>query len=163
MPNARAFDNINAEAGHTIKGSAVMGFIENPEQCLEDVAGDLRTMGCSIFYKKCQEVDTISTQILIGIPNTIEEEVIKNTLDEKLMEIEQALLTSDTNFKLTREQSKNWVRFAVVSNYPMGMPWGGIKEKKQKQGTTSACLAYGLHVHQPNYKWLKTLLAHAKE
>ena len=120
-------------------------------------------MGCSIFYKKCQEVDTISTQILIGVPNTIEEEVIKNTLDKKLMEIEQALLTSDTNYKLTQEQSKNWVRFAVVRDYPMGMPWEGIEEKKQKQGTTSARLAYGLHVHQPDYERLKTLLAHAKE
>jgi hypothetical protein len=147
VPNARAFDNINAEAGCTIKDSAVMGFTENPEQCLEDTAGDLRMMGCSIFYKKCQEVDTISNQILIGVPNTIEEEVIKNTLNEKLMEIEQDLLTSDTNYKLTREQSKNWVRFAVVRDYPMGMPWEGIEEKKQKQGTSRACLAYGLHVH----------------
>ncbi len=121
-----------------IKGSAVMGFTENPEQCLEDAAGDLRMMGCSIFYKKCQEVDTISTQILIGVPNTIEEEVIKNTLDKKLMEIEQDLLTTDTAYKLTHEQSKNWIRFTVVREYPMGMPWEGIEEKKQKQGTTSA-------------------------
>jgi hypothetical protein len=146
-----------------IKGSAVMGFTKNPKQCLEDAAGDLQSMGCLIFYKKCQEVDTISTQILIGVPNTIEEEVIKNTLDKKLMEIEQDLLTTDTAYKLTREQSKNWIRFAVVREYPMGMPWEGIEEKKQKQGTTSACLACGLHVHRPDYKCLKTLLAHAKE
>jgi hypothetical protein len=59
VPNARAFDNINAEAGRTIMGSAVMGFTGNPEQCLEDAAGNLRMMGCLIFYKKCQEVDTI--------------------------------------------------------------------------------------------------------
>jgi hypothetical protein len=52
VPNARTFDNINAEAGRTIKGSAVMGFTENPEQCLEDAAGDLRMMGCSIFLQK---------------------------------------------------------------------------------------------------------------
>jgi hypothetical protein len=45
----------------------------------------------------------------------------------------------------------------------MGMPWERIEEKKQKQGTTSARLAYGLHVHRPNYERLKTLLAHAKE
>jgi hypothetical protein len=45
----------------------------------------------------------------------------------------------------------------------MGMPWEGIKEKKQKQRTSSACLAYGLHVHQPNYERLKTLLGHTKE
>ncbi len=52
VPNARAFDNINAEAGHTIKGLAVMGFPENPKQCLDKAAGDLQTMGCSIFLQK---------------------------------------------------------------------------------------------------------------
>jgi hypothetical protein len=50
-----------------------MGFMENPEQCLEEAAGDLRAMGCAIFYKKCQEVDTVTSQILIGMPNMIKE------------------------------------------------------------------------------------------
>jgi hypothetical protein len=88
-------------------------------------------------------VDTISTQILIGVPNTIEEKAIKNTLDKKLLEIEQDLLTTDTAYKLTREQSKNWIRFAVVREYPMGMPWEGIEEKKQKQGTTRCGASLG--------------------
>jgi hypothetical protein len=44
MPNPRAFDNINADAGQTIKGSAVMGFSDDPKHCLEEAAGDLRTM-----------------------------------------------------------------------------------------------------------------------
>jgi hypothetical protein len=60
-------------------------------------------MGCSIFYKKGQEVDTVSSQILIGVPNTIEEEVIKVMLDEELTKIEQTLLTTDKSYKLTRE------------------------------------------------------------
>ncbi len=54
-----------------IKGSAVMGFSLNPNECLDDAAGDLRMMGCSLFYKKCQEVDTVSKLILLGVPNPI--------------------------------------------------------------------------------------------
>jgi hypothetical protein len=56
------------------------------------------------------------------------------------------------------EQSKNWVKYMVVSEFPAGMPWEGMEEKKQKQGTTNTRLAYILHVYQANYKWMKTLL-----
>ncbi len=44
------------------------------------------------------------------------------------------MLTTDTAYKLTREQSKNWIRFAVVREYPMGMPWEGIEEKSKSKG-----------------------------
>jgi hypothetical protein len=44
-------------------------------------------MGCTIFYNRCQEVDTMTSQILIGAPNTIEEVVIKQTMDEELKTI----------------------------------------------------------------------------
>ncbi len=55
IPNPRAFNNVIADGGRVIKGSAIMGFMENPQQqCLKDAAGDLRMMGCGIFYKKCQ-------------------------------------------------------------------------------------------------------------
>ncbi len=43
------------------------------------------------------------------------------------------------------------------------MPWEGAEEKKQTQGTNNARLAYVLHVYQPDYKRMKTLLAYAKE
>jgi hypothetical protein len=43
------------------------------------------------------------------------------------------------------------------------MPWEGAEEKKQKQGTNNACQVYVLHVHEPDYTWMKTLLAHAKD
>jgi hypothetical protein len=52
--NPRAFNNVNADGGRVIKGLAIMGFRENPQQCLKDAVGDLRMMGCAIFYKKCQ-------------------------------------------------------------------------------------------------------------
>jgi hypothetical protein len=163
VPNSRAFDNINADGGRTIKGSAIMGFMGNPEQCLDKVAGDLCMMGCTIYYKKCQEMDTMTSQILIGVPNTIKEEIIKQTLDEELKNIKQILLKNDKEYKLTREQSNNWIRYVVMIDFPAGMPWEGTEEKKQKQGTSNPRLAYGLHVHRPDYERLKSLLAYAKD
>jgi hypothetical protein len=120
-------------------------------------------MGCAIFYKKCQEVDTVATQILIGAPNTMEEEINKQTMDKKLKVLEKKLLLTDKNYQLMREQFKNWVKYAVVREFPMGMPWEGTEEKKQKQGTNNARLTYILRVYQPNCKQMKTLLAYAKE
>ncbi len=153
IPNPRAFDNVNANGGRVIKGLAIMGLTENSQQCLEDAAGDLRMMGCSFFYKKkCQEVDTVTSQILIGTPNTIEEDILKQTMDEELKAIEKKLLLNDKNYKRTREQSKNWIRYAVVKDFPVGMPWEGLAEKKQKQGTSNTWLAYVLHVHQSHHR-----------
>ncbi len=60
IPNPMAFSNVSQEGGRVITGSAVMGFSLNPKECLDDAAGDLQMMGCLLFYKKCQEVDTVS-------------------------------------------------------------------------------------------------------
>jgi hypothetical protein len=95
IPNPRAFDNGNAIGGRIIKGLAIMGFTENLQQCLKDTVGDLRMMGCAIFYKKCQEVNTVTSQILISMPNTIKEDIIKQTMDEELKVIEKKLLLTD--------------------------------------------------------------------
>ena len=88
-----------------------------------------------------QEVDTVTSQILIGAPNTIKEEIIKQTLDKELKNIKQILLKNDKEYKLTREQSNNWIRYAVMRDFPAGMPWEGTEGKKQKQGTSNARLA----------------------
>ena len=42
--------------------------------------------------KKCQEVDMVPKLILLGVPNSIEEDVIKDTLDKVLSELECTLL-----------------------------------------------------------------------
>ena len=107
IPNQMAFSNVNQDNGRVIKGSAIMGFSTNPKNCLEDVAGDLQTMGCSLFYKKCQEVDTVAKIILLGVPNSIEEGVIKDTLDTVLLELEPRLLKTDSKYKLTKDQRQN--------------------------------------------------------
>jgi hypothetical protein len=86
IPNPMAFLNISQDGGRMIKGSAVMGFSLNPKECLDDAAGDLRMMGCSLFYKKCQEVDTVSKLILLGVLNSIKEDAIKDTLDKVLVD-----------------------------------------------------------------------------
>ncbi len=70
IPNPMAFLNVTQEGGRVIKGSAVMGFLLDPKECLNDAAGDLQMMGCSLFYKKMSggghglEIDpTGSTQL----------------------------------------------------------------------------------------------------
>ena len=50
IPNERAFDNVNQEGGRAIRGSAVIGFSLDPQKCLEEAAGDLRHMGCAIYF-----------------------------------------------------------------------------------------------------------------
>ncbi len=66
------------------------------------------------FLQKVQEVGTVATQVLIGAPNTIKENIIKQTMDKELKVLEQKLLLMNKNYKLTRSQSKKWITYAVV-------------------------------------------------
>ncbi len=103
IPNERAFSSVNQEGGRVIEGSAIMGFSLDPRKCLDKAAGDLRHMGCAIFYKQCQEVNTIARQILLRAPNTIEEESIKQTLDDDLKQVEhKLLLDNNIEYKTTK-------------------------------------------------------------
>ncbi len=52
-------------------------------------------MGCTIYFKQCQEVNTVARLLLLGAPNTIEEEVIKRTIDKELQQIEQRLIADN--------------------------------------------------------------------
>jgi hypothetical protein len=71
-------------------------------------------MGCSLFYEKCQEVDTVSKLILLGVPNSIEAEVIQRTLKKVLVDLECTLLDTDSEYKLTKEQCQNCIKYAVT-------------------------------------------------
>jgi len=164
IPSDRAFDSVNQEGGRAIRGSAVMGFSTDPQRCLEEAAGDLRHMGCAIFFKQCQEVNTVARQLLLGAPNTIEEEVIKNTFDEELKAVELRLVQdNNAEYRFSQRRLSQWIKYAVVREFPAGMPWEGAEEKKQKLGTNNARLAYVLHVHEPDYVRMQTLLSFAKE
>jgi len=163
IPNQMVFSNVNQDHGRVIKGSAIMGFSNNPKNCLDDAAGDLRTMGCSFFYKKCQEVDTVSKLILLGVPNSIEEDVMKDTLDKVLSELECTLLQTDSKYKLTKDQKANWINYTVNREFPPGMPWEDAEEKKKKQGGNNTGLAYVLQVYQPDYDRIIKLCHMAKQ
>jgi hypothetical protein len=164
IPNKRAINSVNQDGKRAIKGSAVMGFSVNPQKCLEEAAGDLRHMGCAIFYKQCQEVSTVAQQILLGAPNTIKENIIKQTLDKEIKLVEQKLLLeNNSEYKPPQQCQSKWLKYAVIREFPAGMPWEGAEEKKQKQGTNNARLVYVLHVHKLDYARIKTLLAYAKE
>jgi hypothetical protein len=141
IPNPTAFSDVTQEGGRVIKGSTVMGSSLDPKECLDDAAGDLGMMGCSLFYKKCQEVDTVLKLILLGVPNSIKEDVIKGTLDKVLVNLECMLLDTDSKYKLTKDQRQNWIKYAVTKEFPPGMPWEDAEEKKKKQGNNNAWLA----------------------
>jgi hypothetical protein len=163
IPSQMAFLTVTQDNGKVIKGSAIMGFSINPKNCLDDAAGYLRTMGCSLFYKKCQEVDTVSKLILLGVPNSIEEDVIKDTLDKVLSELECTLLQTDSEYKLTKDQCQNWINYAVNRDFPPGMPWEDTEGEKKKQGGNNARLAYVLQVYQPDYDQISKLCHMAKQ
>jgi hypothetical protein len=98
IPNPRTFNNVSQDGGRVIKGLTIMGFVDNLQRCLDNAAGNLRMTGCTIFYEKRQEVDTVAIQILVGVPNTIKEDVIKQTMDEKLKILEK---NSNSSTKIT--------------------------------------------------------------
>jgi hypothetical protein len=87
-----------------VKGSGIMGYELNPQQCLEEASGDLRSMGCSIFFKKCQEVNTVSNFVFLGGPNSISEDTVKETMDEVLQKLEEELIKENKEYKLTARQ-----------------------------------------------------------
>jgi hypothetical protein len=62
-------------------------------------------------------------------------------------------LISENNaeYKYPQRQLSQWLKYAVVREFPAGMPWEGAEEKKQKQGTNNACLVYVLHVYEKDY------------
>ncbi len=62
-------------------------------------------MGCAIYFKQCQEVNTVARQLLLGAPNTIEEEVIRSTLDDELKLVELRLVKeNNAEYKYSKHQ-----------------------------------------------------------
>jgi hypothetical protein len=87
----------------------------------------------------------LSKLILLGVPNSIKEDVIKDTLDKVLSELECTLLQTDSEYKLSKDQKANWIN------------WEDAEEKKKKQGSNNARL------DQPNYDRISKLCHIAKQ
>jgi hypothetical protein len=90
-------------------------------------------MGCSIFFKKCQEVDTVSNHIFLGVPNSISEETVKETVDVVLQELEAELIKNDKGYNIPVGQKGKWIKYEITKEYPGGMPWEDQEEKKKKK------------------------------
>jgi len=163
IPNNNSFSNVQQENGRVVKGSGIMGFKLDPQQCLEEASGDLRAMGCSIFLKKCQEVDTVSNFVFLGVPNSIPKDTVKEIVDGVLQKLEDELIQEDQDYKLTGRQKEQWINYAITKEYPGGMPWEDQAEKKKKlQAANSSRLAFVFHVHRPDEQRLAHLLRTTK-
>jgi hypothetical protein len=162
IPNPQAFLPITQDGGRVIKGSGIISFKGDIQTCLEEAAGDLRMLNCSIFYKECQEVNTIAKLMLLGAPNSINEKQILNVMDAELKELTKEE-QNDPKSPVNCFNEREWVKYAITKEYPLGMPWKGTKEKKQKLGTSGARLVYIIQVYQPDYEQVRTLLHIAKQ
>ena len=96
IPSMGAFNGIKTEESRTIKGSAVMGFNDDPKAILDEAEGDLRAMGCAIFWKLCQEINAVSTMVFLGIPSSTEASVVKKKVEseKKLIESNPGIFPS---------------------------------------------------------------------
>ncbi len=130
ISNARAFDNINGRTND--KKICDNGVYKQPRAVPGRSSRGSTHNGMRNVLKKCQEVDTVTSLILISVPNTIEEDVIQQTMDDKLKRMEQSLIQNNKKYKLTIEQLSNWIKYAVAKDFLLGMPWEGTKKKKQK-------------------------------
>ncbi len=157
IPNPAAFSPFPQDGRQVIKGSGIMGFQGDLQVCLEEADRDLCMFNCNIFYKICQEVDIIVKVILLGVPESIDEKQIQTTMDKELQELEQDK-KNDHMLSVTRYDARTWIKYAITKEYPPGMPWEGIKEKKQKQGTSGERMAFMLHLYQPDYERMKNLV-----
>ncbi len=108
-------------------------------------------------------MDTVSKLILLGVSNSIKEDAIKDTLDKVLVDLQSTLLQTDSEYKLTKDQRQNWIKYAVIREFLPGMPWKDAEEKKKKQGNNNARLAYVLQVYQPDYEQISNLCRMAKQ
>ncbi len=163
IPNPQAFLPVTQDRERVIKGSGIMGFKGDPQTCLDEAGGDLRMLNCSIFYKRCQEVDTNVKLMLLVVPiSSIHNKQIQKIMDRELIELE-IKERKDPKSPVKRYDMREWVKYTITREYPPGMPWKDIEEKKQKMGTSGARLVYILHVHQPDYEQIKTLLQIAKQ
>jgi hypothetical protein len=98
-------------------------------------------LNCSIFYKRCQEVNTIAKLMLLGVPNSINDKQIQRIMDRELIELETNK-RRDPKSPVARYDTREWVKYAITREYPPGMPWEGIEEKKQTMGMSGARMVY---------------------
>jgi hypothetical protein len=54
-------------------------------------------------------------------------------MDEELQHLEHKLLLTNKEYKIPKSQLSKWIKFAVVQDYPAGMPCEGAEEKNRNK------------------------------
>jgi hypothetical protein len=73
-------------------------------------------LNSNIFYKKCQEVDTITRLMLLGAPNTIDDKQIHKIMDEELMELKK-VEKEDPKSPVAWFDNRTWVKYSITCKY----------------------------------------------
>ncbi len=108
--NLQTFLPVMKDRGRIIKGSGIIGFKGDPQTCLDKAGGDLRMLNCcSIFYKRCQEIDTIAKLMLLGVPNSINNKQIQRIMYRELIELE-INKRKDPKSPVARYDMREWVK-----------------------------------------------------
>jgi hypothetical protein len=105
-----------------------------------------------IYHKELQVVETVSNQVLLGAPMTIDPNEVQNQLEELLKETEKG-----------KDFKGLWnLPFKVTKEYAPGMPWETDEEKKNSRIPTSAKWVYQVVVGTNDLGRLNDLLSEIK-
>ena len=113
-----------------------------PKPILDEAEGDIQAMGYAIFWKPCQEINTVTTMAFLGIPSSIEVSVVKKKVDKTLNELEKKLIESNPrDFPKFCHDKPKWITYALRKDYPYGMPREQYEpgKKREPNGRPSFC------------------------
>jgi hypothetical protein len=91
------------------------------------------TIGCTIFFNKCQEVDTVLNTVFLGVPNPISEDIVKEMVDKVLQKLEKEQIKKDSNYKIPLGQKDNWIWLLHHEGLSRGYVLGGSRRKEEKE------------------------------
>ena len=128
----RAYSNTKAGQPKRTKGSVIMGFNVDAEQCLMGASGYLCAMGIILTRKPCQKLQTDSNIAFLGVPINTETCILKSLVDEVLKPLELKLIQSDPScFPTSLHSRTKWVEYEVIKSFLSGMPWEKFDNSKE--------------------------------
>ena len=151
IPNQRSFNPVQNNS-RIIKASAKMLFKSDPKTLLEEAGPDLRNLGCGVYYKQLQEVNSESDHILLGAPMVMTVERVEKEFQRLLKITEKGI-----------DYSGKWeLPIKVTKEHAPGMPWETEEEKKTSKITTASKQVFIIHVSKKNHGRLTELLKEIK-
>ena len=155
IPNPNAFSAVNDDEGRSIRCTATMGFDEDPKEVLQLAMGDLREMGCCIYYNQVQELQCMKVFALLGVPTSIEGEVVHAVMTEEMRKFENKLkVTQNKEYPVHFHRDKP-IKFAIIKEWPQGLPWDGGRQGQRRE---SGRMAFIIQVKLSDLERMDVLL-----